>query len=254
MRTAILCTILLIHVSYTYSQFYDVKIVPKVKVVGTRGKPATPLNVKNIKTTKNADSCPEKMDTNVLCAHPDSTINLTDKDSIRLHADERLFCAPLETLVVSSGYGYRKDPFTGKRKFHAGTDYVTHSENVYAMMPGRIRKIGYDKRLGNFITLDHGDIRVTYAHLHTVVGRKGDNIFAGQSIGISGNTGRSTGEHLHVSMRYKKEVVDPDPLIKVIRDYATRYLREQQLLSHRDNEVLKNGPKEKGLPVSGMVE
>lgn len=139
-----------------------------------------------------------------------------------------MFCAPLDTLVISSPFGYRNDPFTGKRKFHAGTDYVTASENVYAMMPGRIRKIGYDKKLGNYITIDHGDIRVTYAHLHTVVGKKDDTVFAGQSIGISGSTGRSTGEHLHIAIRYRKEVVDPAPLVRLISEYASRYSEERK--------------------------
>ena len=75
----------------------------------------------------------------------------------------------------------RKDPFTGKQKFHQGTDSLTASENVYAMMPGRIKKIDYDRKLGNYIVLEHGEFVVTYAHLHTVVGRKGDTVKAGQS-------------------------------------------------------------------------
>ena len=58
---------------------------------------------------------------------------------------------------------------------------------------------------------------VTYAHLHTVVGRKGDTVKAGQSVGISGSTGRSTGDHLHVSIRYHKKPIDPDPLIRYIQ-------------------------------------
>ena len=130
-----------------------------------------------------------------------------------------LLSTPLEQLTLSSPYGMRKDPFTGKQKFHQGADYLTASENVYAMMPGRIKKIDYDKRLGNYIVLEHGDFTVTYAHLHTVVGRKGDTVKAGQSVGISGSTGRSTGDHLHVSIRYHKELIDPDPLIRYIQRF-----------------------------------
>ena len=132
-----------------------------------------------------------------------------------------LLCTPLKQLTVSSPFGMRKDPFTGKQKFHQGTDYLTASENVYAMMPGRIKKIDYDRKLGNYIVLEHGEFVVTYAHLHTVVGRKGDTVKAGQSVGISGSTGRSTGDHLHVSIRYHKKPIDPDPLIRYIQRYIT---------------------------------
>lgn len=255
MRSAILALFMMVGVNASYSQFYDVKIVKKPRVVSTRSESGPLFSKKIGQPLKKDGHCPGKMDTYVLretdvpghervSASVDSPalgrkVSVSDSiaggemgtvssDSIRLSADVPLFCAPLDTLIISSPYGYRKDPFSGKRKFHAGTDYVTSSENVYAMMPGRIHKIGYDKKLGNFITLDHGDIRVTYAHLHTVVGRKGDSVFAGQSVGISGNTGRSTGEHLHVAIRYKKEVVDPAPLVKLISEYAVQYSEDMR--------------------------
>ena len=147
-------------------------------------------------------------------------------DSLGQATEPSLLCSPLKHLYVTSSYGYRIHPITQKRHFHAGTDFRTASENVYAMMPGRIRKIGYDKMLGNYIELDHGDFRVTYAHLHTVVGEKGDYVKAGQSVGISGSTGRSTGDHLHVSMRYKKKLVDPYPLLRYIADFSQHLLEE----------------------------
>lgn len=138
----------------------------------------------------------------------------------------RLFLScPLESdsLYVTSPYGYRKDPFTGKRKFHAGTDYRASSDNVYAMMPGRIKSVGHKKALGNYVELEHGDWTVIYGHLHTTVGKKGDLVKAGQSVGISGSTGRSTGEHLHVSISYKGKRVDPHPVITYIHS-QTRLL------------------------------
>ncbi len=227
MRSAILLFFMMVSVNASYSQFYDVKIVKKPRAVGTRNEPAPLPTKKTGQTLKINGGCPGKMDSNALKeTSPDNL--LAAPDSIKVSSEEPLFCAPLDTLVISSPFGYRNDPFTGKRKFHAGTDYVTASENVYAMMPGRIRKIGYDKKLGNYITIDHGDIRVTYAHLHTVVGKKDDTVFAGQSVGISGSTGRSTGEHLHIAIRYRKEVVDPAPLVRLISEYASRYSEERK--------------------------
>ena len=227
MRAAIFMLFVIIGLMPSYSQFYDVKIKKSIRSVNTCEETAPPEKGKILFPGEKNDKCPGKMDGHVLReggVKAGETVASADSTSVRKR--ERLFCAPLDSLVVTSAYGYRSDPFTGKRKFHAGTDYRTASENVYAMMPGRIRKIGYDKRLGNYITIDHGDIRVTYAHLHTVVGDKGDVVKAGQSVGISGNTGRSTGEHLHVSIRYKKEVVDPDPLIRVIREFGIRGMVE----------------------------
>ena len=135
-----------------------------------------------------------------------------------------LFSVPLEsdTLVVNSPYGYRSDPFTGRRRFHGGVDLRASGDNVYAMMPGRIRDVGYSKGLGNYITLEHGDMRVTYGHLFTVTGRKGDSVRAGQSVGITGSTGRSTGEHLHVAVRYKGRSIDPLPVISYISAYVRK--------------------------------
>lgn len=178
------------------------------KILGTTGKesrPAPPLN--NINHQNSGVETP---------AVPAPAV-VAKKDSA---VTGPLLSLPLDRLTVSSPYGMRKDPFTGKQKFHYGTDYLTASENVYAMMPGRIKKIGYNKTLGNYIVLEHGEFVVTYAHLHTVVGRKGDHVQAGQSVGISGSTGRSTGEHLHVSVRYRKKPVDPDPLIRYIARFA----------------------------------
>ena len=88
------------------------------------------------------------------------------------------------------------------------------------MMPGRVKDIGYKKSLGNFIEIEHGDFMVTYGHLYTVIGRKGDYLRAGQSVGISGSTGRSTGEHLHVSVQYKRKNINPYPFILYIMRHS----------------------------------
>ena len=196
----------------SYSQFYDVKQKKKIAIVNLVTE-----NPDNAVFSKNeAVQPPEKQESEEM-----------PKNGEKLPSPH-LLSAPLDTLVVTSPYGYRIDPFSGKRKFHYGTDYRTCAQNVYAMMPGRVRKIGYNKVLGNYIELDHGDFTVTYAHLHTVIGDKGDNVNAGQSVGISGNTGRSHGEHLHVSIRYKNKSVDPEPLVRYINNWS-RQVKEELL-------------------------
>lgn len=210
LRAVFVALLLICGVNISYSQFYDIKAVKKVRTVGTRHEPPAdavrPSGEENEKPLQRAEKGNGKQENEE-----------TAKESTMARLSP-----PLDTLVVTSPYGYRSDPFTGKRKFHGGTDYRTNGHNVYAMMPGRVKKIGYNRRLGNYVTLEHGEFTVTYAHLHTVVGEKGDNVEAGQSVGISGSTGRSTGEHLHVGIRYRKQEVDPHPLIMYIKECADR--------------------------------
>lgn len=198
--------LLLVCVNHSYSQFYDVKKIRRIPSISTISENENRIIFSKNETLPVPPSIPSE-----------------DTLSVRpLNLD--LLSPPLDTLIVSSSYGYRTDPFTGKRKFHHGTDFVTSSDNVYSMMPGRIKKVGYNKVLGNYIILDHGEFRVTYAHLHTVIGEKGDFVQAGQSVGISGNTGRSTGEHLHLSMQYKNKSVDPYPLVRYIKEWSQKIL------------------------------
>lgn len=209
-RAVFVALLLICSVSDSYSQFYDIKAVKKVRTVGTRHEPP----VQSVPAQGEANEKP-------LQRAEKRNSEEENKETEKNSPMSRL-SPPLDTLIVTSPYGYRQDPFTGKRKFHGGTDYRTNSQNVYAMMPGRVKKIGYNRRLGNYVTLEHGEFTVTYAHLHTVVGEKGDSVDAGQSVGISGSTGRSTGEHLHVGIRYRKQEVDPHPLIMYIKEWAEK--------------------------------
>ena len=125
---------------------------------------------------------------------------------------------PLDSIYITSKFGKRTDPFSKKKKIHHGIDLRTHSSEVYSIMPGKIKKIGYEKKgLGNYIKISHGEFEVTYAHLHTVLGEEGDFIEAGERVGISGNTGKSTGEHLHLAIKFKGKYVDPFPILNYLK-------------------------------------
>ena len=128
-----------------------------------------------------------------------------------------IFRLPLDTLVATSPYGYRIDPFTRKRKMHSGMDFRASSDKVYAMMPGRVLKVGYDKVSGNYITLQHGSITVSYCHLSQVLKNKNELVTVGEVVGVTGNTGRSTGEHLHLTCKIKDKKVNP----MIILDYIS---------------------------------
>ena len=120
---------------------------------------------------------------------------------------------PLKRIKVTSPFGMRKDPFTGKRKMHNGIDIYARNDEVYAMFPGVVKKVGCDKRSGNYVTLQHGDYTVSYCHLSRVTIKEKTPVLAGNVVGITGNTGRSTGEHLHITLRKNNEYVNPEYLI-----------------------------------------
>lgn len=126
---------------------------------------------------------------------------------------------------VSSRYGYRRDPFTGKRAFHAGDDYAARRGTpVVAAADGIAIYTGRLGNYGNAIHLYHGsDISTLYGHLHKIHIKTWDYVSQGDIIGTVGSTGRSTGPHLHYEVRIKNR---PRSVIRSIRE-----LRKQRDLS-----------------------
>lgn len=116
---------------------------------------------------------------------------------------------PLQRIRITSPYGYRKDPFTGKRKFHNGIDLHARGDEVLAMMEGEVVKVGQDKTSGKYVTLRHGDYIVSYCHLSKVLVGKGTTVRPRDVVGVSGSTGRSTGEHLHITCKLDGKSIDP---------------------------------------------
>ncbi|MFW5730046.1 MAG: peptidoglycan DD-metalloendopeptidase family protein [Desulfonatronovibrionaceae bacterium] len=113
---------------------------------------------------------------------------------------------PLHTPVsgrISSDFGWRQDPFTGEKAWHAGVDYaVAENSPVEACWPGRVIFSGEHGGYGNKVVIEHaGGWQSVYAHNKENLVREGDQVDAGQQIALSGNTGRSTGPHLHFELR-----------------------------------------------------
>ena len=110
--------------------------------------------------------------------------------------------SPLRTLVITSPYGYRIDPFTRKRAFHSGIDLRANYEPTYAITYGEVIRVGYDKRSGNYVTVRHGSLTLSYCHLSQSLVTQGTQVRPGTPIGITGNSGsRSTGLHLHLTLK-----------------------------------------------------
>lgn len=125
---------------------------------------------------------------------------------------------PLKSIRVNSPFGLRKDPFTGKKSVHSGLDLEANYEDVYSMFDGIVEKTGTDSRSGVFVILRHGAYTVSYCHLSRVHVKEGDLLIAGDKVGVSGNTGRSVGPHLHITCKYKGDVRDPNTLLTYIKE------------------------------------
>ena len=138
-------------------------------------------------------------------------------------------CYPLRRIKVNSPYGYRADPFTGKRKFHNGIDLHARGDEALAMMEGTVLKVGQDRISGKYVVLRHGEFTVSYCHLSRILVSKGDTVRPRDAVGITGSTGRSTGEHLHITCRRNGKYVDPAEIfsyIKAMREKCVAALAE----------------------------
>lgn len=129
---------------------------------------------------------------------------------------------PLDTITITSKYGKRTPPCKGASSDHKGIDLNGNKSIIHAVMPGKIKKVGSNKALGNYIVIEHGDFITIYGHLSTILVLARQFVSAGQIIGITGSTGISTGDHLHFGMKYKNEYMDPEPFIMLAKDIMER--------------------------------
>ncbi len=113
------------------------------------------------------------------------------------------FRYPLRRIHVTSTFGWRRHPVTGKKSFHNGVDYRARvGEPVFAVYNGKVVQTGYTKNNGKFIVIKHpGGIKTYYLHLSRILVRKGWHVKAGQIIAKSGATGRVNGPHLHFGIK-----------------------------------------------------
>jgi murein DD-endopeptidase MepM/ murein hydrolase activator NlpD len=112
---------------------------------------------------------------------------------------------------LTSRYGYRRDPFTGKRAFHRGVDIANRvGTSVYAAQAGRVIFAGPRKGYGQVVIIQHSfGYKTLYAHLSTSAVKRGQSVRSGQVIGKVGNSGRSTGPHVHFEIWLKNRTIDP---------------------------------------------
>ena len=154
---------------------------------------------------------------------PDSTKtgNNVDGEAIVTSSDNHdlmsLVALPLENIHINSGFGMRRHPIYHKRIMHNGIDLSARYEKVYSMFPGTVIKVGQDSRSGKFVTVRTGDYTISYCHLSQQLVKENEFVNAGTNIAISGNTGASTGPHLHLTTKKDGQAINPTILINFIR-------------------------------------
>lgn len=118
---------------------------------------------------------------------------------------------------VSSWYGKRQDPINKKKAFHEGIDFRGRKgDPIYATADGKVVFAGKNGGFGNFVKINHGNGYTTsFAHMDNYHVKKGNIVTRGQVIGLVGNSGRSTGSHLHYEIAYKGKHINPAKFMKV---------------------------------------
>ncbi len=132
---------------------------------------------------------------------------------------------PMKNYYISSGFGSRSDPITGRSAKHQGLDFVGVSqEKIISPSVGKVILAGRYSDYGNAVVIDHGfGITTRYGHLSTIKVKNGQMVKKGEVIALQGSTGRSTGQHLHYEVRYKNMPLNPKKFLE-----AGEALNEEQ--------------------------
>jgi murein DD-endopeptidase MepM/ murein hydrolase activator NlpD len=127
---------------------------------------------------------------------------------------------PASVRAITSGFGYRRDPFNGRGAMHAGIDFKgAIGSPIFAAAGGRVSFAGQKSGYGNAIDITHGNgMLPRYAHLSRIGVKVGQQVAAGITIGGLGSTGRSTGPHLHFEVRINDRAVNPRPFLEAAPD------------------------------------
>ena len=124
---------------------------------------------------------------------------------------------PVSTIVMSSPFGVRDDPFTHRPAAHMGQDFRgPMGDPIMAAGEGRVTHAGWLAGYGKAVMVDHGYHLVSlYGHLSSILVRDGQEVRRGDRLGLMGSTGRSTGTHLHFEVRLNGRSINPRPLMEM---------------------------------------
>ena len=194
--------------------FRDAKLSPEDLLDAVRsgyngqGGPLTPIN---LSTRGNAGPSVEELRANAILKGLDE-INL-----YRLAAFKAPFAMPVhDAFRWTSGFGYRNDPKGGGNRMHEGTDLAgAYGTSIYATADGVVTEAGWSNGYGRLVKIQHAfGLETRYGHLSQVRVEVGQKVSRGDRIGDMGNSGRSTGTHLHYEIRVNGTAINPMTFIK----------------------------------------
>ncbi|WP_281971933.1 M23 family metallopeptidase [Ruegeria faecimaris] len=175
------------------------------------GGPLTPISF----STRGEDLTPDEIRANTLLQQMDQ-LNL-----YRIAAEKAPFASPVKAAVrFTSGFGTRRDPKTGGRRMHNGSDFAgAHGTDIFATADGVVTHAGWQSGFGRLVKIRHAfGIETLYAHNTKLRVKVGQRVSRGDHIADMGNTGRSTGTHLHYEVRVNGKPVNPMTYIKAARN------------------------------------
>ncbi|MEM1133820.1 MAG: peptidoglycan DD-metalloendopeptidase family protein [Pseudomonadota bacterium] len=140
------------------------------------------------------------------------------------------YAEPADMNSITSDFGYRSDPFTGRPAMHSGLDFRgAYGQPILAAADGKVTFVGWKGGYGRTVDIDHGNGMMTrYAHLAGISATIGSEVRAGSEIGGMGNSGRSTGTHLHFEVRVNGKAIDPKPFLEANSDVLKIQANAQQ--------------------------
>ncbi|WP_146345166.1 M23 family metallopeptidase [Falsiphaeobacter marinintestinus] len=172
-----------------------------------QGGPLTPISF----STRGEEPTPDELRANKLLKQMDQ-LNL-----YRIAAQQAPFASPVKSAFrFTSGYGYRRDPKTGGRRMHNGTDFAApHGTDIFSTADGVVTHAGWQSGFGRLVEIQHAfGIKTRYAHNTRIRVKVGQRVSRGDHIADMGSTGRSTGTHLHYEIRVNGRPVNPMIYIK----------------------------------------
>jgi murein DD-endopeptidase MepM/ murein hydrolase activator NlpD len=186
---------------------------------GAAGKTGRPAGIGGVETQESAAATrlDRLMDLRLEQLKKDVMVDLRNLEVLREELDSRRMV--LESIpalwpvrgILSSGFGVRNSPFTDTPVFHHGLDIMARpGVQVIAAAAGRVVRSGYESLFGNVVVLEHGfGYRTLYAHLQERLAEAGDIVQKGDPVGTLGETGRTTGPHLHFEVHVNGLAVNP---------------------------------------------
>jgi murein DD-endopeptidase MepM/ murein hydrolase activator NlpD len=148
---------------------------------------------------------------------------------------------PVDNVVITSRFGYRTDPFKGRRKNHKGIDIAGPiGTPIYATADGIVGRAQWLGGYGRYVEIEHGgNIQTRYGHMSRLNVAPNQRVRRGDLIGFMGSTGRSTGSHLHYEVRINGDAVNPAPFME-----STAYLVALEKRINNAQQVAVGGPSE----------